>query len=448
MDISYTLFISLSTLLSLLPDFWLIIPAFEKRLKFSFLMSNALALVVSLLTLSVVFLLPPPYIACGSWQFFFSAFYLLTLAAFFLSTIKGPPSQVLFALFVAEGYTNDVILLSGLCKPVWQMSGLPHVGFLLTQMMILAATLPMIRIVFIRVLPSIIESSGHLPFWRYLWVLPASFYMLFHLGVQSTHWEPSCGANQAVLLLHCVWTIVTVLSVCVIMRMLSAIANNSRFDEDPHISTLQTAIRERYERLQHDIEETHRARHDLRHHLLAIQGYAKLEDFKAIEHYLGDYFDALRLEDDDVICDNDAASAIVRHYVRAARKENISLRLFLRIPRQLAAAEGDLRVLLGILFERAIAACSLQDACKRFICVKVNVQQEHIILNVKHSLAREASREGDFRLPSQRPDDEIAFAAIRRIAEKYHGYSNFSHRNGVFEASILLNTNESTARRR
>ena len=69
-----------------------------------------------------------------------------------------------------------------------------------------------------------------------------------------------------------------------------------------------------YENLQEKITEARRAKHDVRHHIMLMQGYINDGELDAFSEYLERYNESL--PDDSLIqfCENTAANAVLLYF--------------------------------------------------------------------------------------------------------------------------------------
>ena len=112
---------------------------------------------------------------------------------------------------------------------------------------------------------------------------------------------------------------------------------------------------EQYALLLKRIEETRRARHDLRQHLTLIQSYLDNGDKDALKEYVHAYGQSIPESVGIFIyCKNYAIDTIARFYLSQAEDEGIQVNVSLPLPQQLPIPEPDVCILLGNLLENAL----------------------------------------------------------------------------------------------
>ena len=146
-----------------------------------------------------------------------------------------------------------------------------------------------------------------------------------------------------------------------------SVSENANLQERLHLSeTLLNAQAKHAELLQSHIEETRRARHDLHHHILALNGFLQARDWTQLEKYLKDYTAHIP-ETQSVFCKDPALNALLCHYHENAKEAHIDTSFTVSLPEQLPFPSTDLCVILGNLLENAVEACARMHSPEKFI---------------------------------------------------------------------------------
>ncbi len=90
--------------------------------------------------------------------------------------------------------------------------------------------------------------------------------------------------------------------------------------------------REQYDRLAEAIEENRKARHDLRHRLMALSGYADDGNLAGVRRYLAGMIGALPPGTEAPLCENRAVDTVARHHKAQAGQRDVRLETALAIP--------------------------------------------------------------------------------------------------------------------
>ncbi len=123
-----------------------------------------------------------------------------------------------------------------------------------------------------------------------------------------------------------------------------------------------------YAMLKTRMEEARRARHDLRQHLMAIQGCIESGDMDVLASYVRDYSAGIPSETMRTFCKNCAVDAVLRYYVEKALAIGVDVDVAFQMGDHSVIPEPMLCVLLGNLLENALQACEELEGT-RFIRV-------------------------------------------------------------------------------
>lgn len=275
--------------------------------------------------------------------------------------------------------------------------------------------------------------------WRTVWIIP-----LFISAIVLVSTYPATQASVQsllcrLLLMGCMFVIYHYI-ILIIQQVQKNAAQREHTRHMEHLVKIQTS---HYSLLKTHIEETRRARHDLRQHLTALQGCIDSGNPDALAAYVKKYGEDLP-RSIPVFCQNPAVDAILYFYAQQAAQADIAMDISFQIGDPPIIPEPELCVLLGNLLENALEACasSSQDLprekCK--ICVRAQMTgTDMMALTVDNSSVLPPKKTGDGLLSGKHEGLGVGTASVRMIAEKYHGDARFEWKDGIFYASVLLN---------
>lgn len=429
------------TFLQVLPQIFLCLLLLRNQLRFSLKTTLLIAtslLVFTSISTSVLYTLPHPL---ANWRIYFTIFTLLLCVSLYLFVAKGTLWQNLFTVFVIEGYGDNLSALTKILHHAYLSNNPSIETYFLAQCIALALSFPLMYFITIKVLRPIAETDSRLPFWRYLWILPVSYSIIFRIDIFPSTLTPlaeTAVSPSPFLLAN--WVFLTLLCHYVVLRMLQEMMKKGELQEKLHISTLELSIRKKqYETLRRSIDATARARHDLRHFLLGLRAYVKAKDRRGIEQYVDQYLRAAAPEENAALCENAAADAVLRHYAAIARESGVRVYFSLDIPRLLPVQESDLCIILECLFENAIEACLRQTAPQPFIRFTAKTGGRQLLaLRFLNSFSNEIRRDGETFFSAKRDGEGTGIASVRALVAKYHGLTKFSYAGGIFRVSVFL----------
>lgn len=445
-DASLLFFIFCSAALRFLPDLLLTLVPFHRHFRLpagtTFALVTAYAL---LLAISA----PLLYLSFNQWNngaypLSLSIFYMAVMLAPLRYLLYAPFPKVLFIFFIIRNYTDAMRFFHKYLEVHFMPKDVQFfdpASCFSANLIVLLLVLPLICLFLTRLLRPMLEKNTDLPLLRYLWIIPASYLILYRISVYSGSFEVDFR-DYKLLFLQCLWIVVISFSYYIILRMASETAQNIALQEKLKIETLQvTQQREQYKTLQKNIAQAGDARRDLRCRLSYIKECAACGNYGEIERVLEASLASIRSYESPQLCDNRAADAMLRHYLALAHQNGVEFSVSAELPAQAPIPESDLCIVLGNLLENALEACLRQRAGRRFIELKIRIASRQMVaLLVKNSYGGEIhASAGDFF--SSKRDGEafgIGTVSVRAIAEKNGGIAKYVAADGVFQASVLL----------
>ncbi|QBE97331.1 hypothetical protein PMF13cell1_02887 [Blautia producta] len=194
-----------------------------------------------------------------------------------------------------------------------------------------------------------------------------------------------------------------------------------------------------YRILQKNMEDTRRARHDLRQHFMALQGCIESGSLEAVADYVQSYGEKLPPDTVRTYCKNYAVNALLRYYGEKAMQDEIDMEVSVRMEEHTVIPEPEFCVLLGNLLENALDACAVSNG-PHF--VRVNIRQtgsSMLSLTVDNTSAQPPVWEKGKLRSSRRDDFGMGTESARIIAERYNGDVRFEWKDNIFYASVMLN---------
>ena len=203
--------------------------------------------------------------------------------------------------------------------------------------------------------------------------------------------------------------------------------------------------RARVEDLESHAEEMRRIRHDLRQHVQVLRGLLQKGEVEEALDYLEDYEGSMAKAIQPPLCENFVADTICRRYEALANQAGVEVSVSAALPREPGVAGSDLAVILGNLWENAVAAALDAGEGKRFIRLRVQAQEEQILIRMENGYGGVIYEEGGRFLsgkPGRNQAEGVGIASVRAMAEKYCGMADFTYTPDTFTASVLLYTSK------
>lgn len=227
-------------------------------------------------------------------------------------------------------------------------------------------------------------------------------------------------------------------------QMISSLTNAEKAakeQENMKFLSLQFDLqKKRMEEMELHADEMRRIRHDRRQHVEVLKGFLADGQLEKAQEYLKDYETSLSKNIQPPLCENFAVDTICRRYQLLAKQAGISIEISIILSKNPKISSTDLTVILGNLWENAIAA-ALDLRADKFIRLRITEKNGKIFIRMENSFEKVVMQKDGKYLSTKvgrNCAEGIGISSVKAAAEKYNGITNFSHDQNVFTASILL----------
>lgn len=195
---------------------------------------------------------------------------------------------------------------------------------------------------------------------------------------------------------------------------------------------------EQYRHIQETIENNRRMRHDLKHHLLTLQGFLCNDEPEQAASYLQDYVRTFSDYELVKYSSNPIINLLLTHYAALAKEQDVAFEVRIHLPENLPVQDSDLSILLGNLLENAMTAACHAKKENRFIHLNLTCTGNSLVITADNGCDGRLCREQTHYLSTKPEHTGLGLSSMTRIAEKYHGSVSFSDEDVIFHSSILL----------
>lgn len=194
-----------------------------------------------------------------------------------------------------------------------------------------------------------------------------------------------------------------------------------------------------YKMLEEQYDRMERLRHDMKNHIIGLQGLLANGDLDKMEQYLKQMQKAGDMEPGEEATGNKVVDALLYQNRKRAEKKKISWECDVQIPKICSIDELDLCVLFGNLLDNAMEACErLSEHERRFIEVQAQLVKKCFLLEVKNSTNLQEAMEIGTTLKENPKEHGMGLGNINDVVQKYDGVMNAEVKRNVFVISILL----------
>ena len=424
------------TLLNSIPYHFCVLYIFQDRLRFSLpktillmIPSTLLELVLNLLMIFCP--LDSTFLLNLTW----SAGYIIA----YCIAVKMPTGKIGFIMLMLLNLNNFNIVASK-CMEGYLFSSFAMERFHITNSLTMAVMELLILgpcfISFRRGFRPAIQQASNDFLWRYLWLVPATFYFLWHYhvyfsGVSSLEVATDPHSLFFLTVVNCGGYLIYYL----VLRMVNETAANNQLRASNHQLELQTL---QFENLQERIAETRKANHDLRHHITVMQGHLERENYPALQQY----FHSLKAQTPGGnlhYCEHNTLNLLLTYFSQIARDNDVECNIRANVPEKLNIPDNDLAVLIGNLLENAVEACVSQPVGKRKLIVCGNVHGNRLLFTIDNTFLGSIRQDRDGVLYSTKHEGKgIGMESAKAIVQRHAGQLQFQQQDGMFCLSLYL----------
>ena len=320
----------------------------------------------------------------------------------------------------------------------WDFSGLhPYLVYNIARVVIYLITFPFMFLFFSRTVAEALNINDG-AMWRHFWkipLFPTLFGMLYcftdDVYAYAT-WE--FMVSRYLMLLGACYVSYVALKVLEISRSRTQLEETLKYADRSLLTQ-----KKQFDTLAAHMDDTRRARHDLRQHLTVVQSYLDQDDKRGLTEYIEIYRNRLPSDVAEYFCSNNVVNAIVNYYAAQARDAGIEFTAKIIYPKECPVTITDITVLLGNLLENAVEACKRDAADRPFIKLRVKQRgQSMLLVLIDNTCLTQIVFENGTPLSAKREGMGIGTASVREIAGRYNGSVLFEQRDGVFYASVRL----------
>lgn len=352
--------------------------------------------------------------------------------------IDMPPFSFFFLILMCKNYI-DILLLAGTGLQLFLPEEKVSLYSALASLGLMTVTLPFCYLLLKNLLGSVFDCTEHLAFWKYLWVLPGFYYIMYRLITYPANLHEKMDRYFAAYYLIPFWIAVVLLSYFFLFRVMTETFEGVQLREQLRSAELLTQMqKEQYLTLQNSIEETRRNRHDLKQQFIVIRGYIEQEKYSEVIAYIEQCVELYSCHVEN-FCRNYAVNSIIGYYVGMARSHEIKTTISIKLPDPLSISEVDFCTLLGNLLMNAVEAGIRKKSGEKTLVLRMAPAGENMLaLTVSNDYDGEVCIKDGVFYSSKRDGEGIGTASVRQIVKKYQGILNYAYEDGRFITSILL----------
>ena len=429
--------IILYSCLNLLPYIGLAIYPFAEKLRFS--KQKTISFIIVLATFQSIMGIYATTCSQGQ-KGLISLISTACYAAFYFVAVKEKFGKLVFVLLIVSNFANFVVMaakwLEGQIFPQMALQN-NRWTFSVCTFVIQLIFVPLMFIFFKKFIKEVAYHETTANLWRYLWMIPATFYLFWYHGLYfNSKSSLELALNYVNLIFTFFINVGALLVYGVLVNALIEFEHNLKLRDENKQLALQNL---RYDELKKQMDVTRRARHDLRQHISVVYAMAQKNECEKIEEYLGTYLNHSYLKNPIVYCGNFALNAVLVYYVQQAENADIKINIDIALPNEISIKDADLTVLFGNLIENAIDACENVQKDKRSIELKIHRPNAgSIVFSIDNTFDGNIKMSGNKFLSTKQNGSGIGIESAKYVVEKYNGDIKIEINDNKFCVSGVL----------
>ena len=199
-------------------------------------------------------------------------------------------------------------------------------------------------------------------------------------------------------------------------------------------------LRRDYHSIQQKIELSRVYRHDMRHHLAALDEMLQRNDNEDAKQYILDLKEKLVGLTRPTWCRNTAVNAVLGAYIEQAQEKNCQVSTHISIPADLPFDETDLCVVIANALENAVHACQKLPEGPHTIQLEMELtRNQRLTISVSNPCPQPVTFDSDgFPAVPPRKGHGLGLRSIRTVADKYGGLFRCQWEAGSFSLQVVL----------
>lgn len=192
-----------------------------------------------------------------------------------------------------------------------------------------------------------------------------------------------------------------------------------------------------YDDLTKQYEQIRSMRHDIYHHLNAINLLLKEGNTQAASEYSAQLLPMQQYISHLSECRNPTVDAFLYSRIREAGSLGITVDAEVAMPADLAISNTDLIVLFGNIMDNAIEACQHMDNAT--IKLTALISRGHLVVRESNPMPEHPETKKR-RIPEL--ERGVGFRVLESLAKKYSGSFTHSVEDGVYTVTVMLNAEQ------
>ena len=179
-------------------------------------------------------------------------------------------------------------------------------------------------------------------------------------------------------------------------------------------------------------------RHDLRHHLTAIDGFLASGNLSQAQAYIKQVCSDVESITPACFCDNELVNLLCSSFSAKAKSTGVRLSIDAKLPKQLSIPDTELCALLSNGLENALRAAQSLDVADQWVKLYCGVRANKLLIEIKNPYAGKIELKDGLPI-SKRTGHGFGLQSIQNIVNRHRGLSSFeTNDHGIFTLRVVI----------
>ena len=235
-----------------------------------------------------------------------------------------------------------------------------------------------------------------------------------------------------------VCVVVLALNLCVFYLYHILLKNYVQLREQDIYKQQTIAYQNQFELMKESQSRIRALRHDMKNHVLALEGLAKGSKTETLIEYLDSMQEFMQNPSEHIYTGNEALDSLLNFKLQRAQEELKKVETDVVLPEKMNLHSFDFNVIVGNLLDNAIAASVRTD--EKYFKLSMRMENGVLFLFMVNSCSGIPEGICEIRRLSEKssPEHGIGLSNVQRIVEKYHGDMEMHCKNNYMETEIML----------
>ncbi|NBH15748.1 ATP-binding protein [Lachnospiraceae bacterium] len=235
-----------------------------------------------------------------------------------------------------------------------------------------------------------------------------------------------------------VFVVVMALNLCVFYLYHIMLRNYVQLREQDIYKQQTIAYQNQFELMKESQSRIRALRHDMKNHVLALEGLAKGSKPEKLIEYLASMQEFMQNPSEHIYTGNEALDSLLNYKLQRAHEELKRLETDIVLPEKMKLRSFDFNVIVGNLLDNAVAASLQTD--EQFLRLSMRMENGILFLYMVNSCLGIPEGVCDIRKLSEKSSAEhgIGLTNVQKIVEKYHGDMEMHCKDNYMKTEIML----------